>query len=467
MKNILYFFLLLSLLGVKTSAQQIKVNAFSINNSNLKDGALLVSDPIKSTSFKYQFTLARSLEGSGWYDGTCKVYIAYSRFNDFSTKSQYILLDSLSIDNSYFKNASNRDVGDTFYKTNIETSFDSKLPANLTGADFSSGKVTLILKFYDNVQKVNRTELNNIRYSIIAATPTSPPPSTSIDPAAISKIQSMGFNTSGILSDGEFYLVENEILIRKNTLFDNNNAFYVNNEHEHNIYVLIKQEVWAMGQWDSAIYTAVRQWNSSPNSDIKLHIIYQYGNEPSPPADIIIAYQMSNYAVKAEFPNGNGKAGRTINIGRHQDQLGNFNPTPAILRALGHSLGLKNNSEPSSVMNHNGANGYMVPLNSYDNQSISNIYPINPNSQVLPLISGLTKILPGESASYHESYIADVNYGWKVSGISGTSYDEDYNNINNSRLPEVSFPSGSYQVRCELSGGKFLNIVATKNIVVQ
>ncbi|WP_426328207.1 hypothetical protein [Pedobacter sp. R-06] len=198
MKNKIYFLLIsIMIFFSSVNAQQIKISSFSIEPNYLTNGAILIPDATKTTGFKYRFNLSRDLLSTGgFYNGACKVYIAYSKVSDFSSSTiplQYVVVDSISLTNDSFKNAAGQADRETIYNTTIKTSFDSKVPAGLTGADFSSGSISLLLKFYDNVQNTTRISSTNIKYGLTLAPP--PSPSSYITINSINKVETILFGT--------------------------------------------------------------------------------------------------------------------------------------------------------------------------------------------------------------------------------------------------------------------------------
>ena len=320
-----------------------------------------------------------------------------------------------------------------------------------------------------------------------AAQINNPPPGPVFDPVHIAKIQSMGFSTTGIVNfSSTHYLVEGDVLIKKSSLNLSNPVHTVNNDKEHNVNILLDQSILSHNLWPSAILTAVEVWNSTPNSNIKLNIIYsdkQY--VPSPSTNILIKGDQgllaSTLAAAAEFPNGDGKSGNSILINSDfKDPSTNLfishsKAARKIIHAIGHTLGLKHNSSSNSIMN--GSTGvvdlevYPI-LHNYDVTLINTLYPLNANSLVEPYIGGDSNLYTNGQFTYVSSYVSKesgVYYKWELIGINGTNYSHEFTDDTDGILSEMSLANpGSYQLKCTILGGKYSSpVTTTKNIVVQ
>ncbi len=452
-----HFFCFIAFIVIALSANaQVMLQSFQIYNNNLQNNALKVPNSTTSTPFKFVVSLNRFIEPTGGYvAGNCKISVLY-------TESASSGDGSIKGDPSTITIAS-RNVTSSDYNTNqaIIDNLDGTLPANKT-----NGRILLIVDYMDT-QNQPRTLFSSTRYGIYVLPSTVTPPTQTIDQAVIAKIQAMGFNTSAISSEGEFYVVENDILIRKSTLFQNAGIFYVGDHAQHNINILVKKVIWSNNEWNDGIQQAIAQWNNA-NSDIKLHYVIQSGND-IPDSDIVIDFMSSTMPTRSEFPNGNGHPGKMIYIG----SLNSFsiNTAAIIAHSIGHALGFKNNTTANSIMNYGMSNNYIFPMNNSDNQLISSIYPLNPNSNVIPYISGFTSLTPYESQSFQMSYLTlGSQHSWEVIATNGTNGVgiPDISWASQSRLPEISFGEGSYQIKCLIQTNKYSSqVIATKNISVQ
>jgi len=450
-------FILLAIMVIATgSYAQVTLQSFQIGQNYLQGTSLKVPNINAPTPFKFLVSVLRGANSNGGFvSGNCIIKLYYTE-NQSS--------DSNIPDDPSSLLLATKNITSSDYSSNQATlaDLDASLPANK-----QYGKLILRFEYLDN-QNINRISYSSTRYGIYIVPPVVTPPT--IDATTIAKIQSMGFSTSGISSEGEYYTVENDILIRKSTLFQNAGEFLINNDRQHNVYILVKTSVWTMNVWD--VITAAHLWNSNPNSDIKLHVLNEFGNQPLPPIDITIDYKPSSYPVRAEFPNGNGHAGSMIYVGLNQNQVSNINPIVAITRAIAHSLGLKNNSIPNSIMNSGGASNYVFPINTSDNQLMSSLYPVNPNSAIIPYISGVNSLNMHESGTFEMSYILlGTSYNWNIVPTNGTGNlgVPDISWASQLRLPEISFSAiGSYQIQCSLTTSKYTSsATAIVNVAVQ
>jgi hypothetical protein len=319
------------------------------------------------------------------------------------------------------------------------------------------------------------------RYPIVVASPVVPDPS----PATLAKIASMGFNTSGIKTFSTYYVVENDIRLSKNALAQTSNTNYtVGNTYSHNVNILIDESVWGNGRWYNDLLEALRVWNSGPNSDIKLNLIYDYFKYTvSPRIDISIKGSSSiTTATETQFPDGFGGPGALITVNSNFTSPTNDNVLNMV-HAIGHSLGLKHTPSTAtgyqnSVMKPGNATvsvwsvlleNYGLP-STYDVSNISTNYPGNAGSIINAYINGPGSFNASASVTYRMSYIsseAGINYHWKVIGINGTTYLYEPSE-NNAALYDFGLPNaGTYQLQCTISGGKYTTpVTSTKNITV-
>lgn len=351
---------------------------------------------------------------------------------------------------------------------------------------------------------------------------------SAIDPSIISKIKELGFQTDGIREFGEYYVVEDDIMISKKSLSPTkspgklmsaggkiaqaNTDNLINNTNSHNINISIDESIWGNHVWYSGVLEAITAWNSTPGSNVKLNLIvsdYQYN--PAPRIDIIIkgdgGFLASNVAAQAEFPSADGKPGSLILVNSDfRDPNTNYFITQGqgawnVIHEIGHCLGLRHTNwylrgelagpnganqiantpshtvgDANSVMNGGTALSYYssypaLPSN-YDAIAINTLYPLSTNSLIVPYIGGKNLIYINGQSTYHMSYgsaESGIYYRWKVIGINGTNYNYEYTDDTDAILNEIGFASpGTYELQCTISGGKYTTpVTATKQITVQ
>lgn len=351
------------------------------------------------------------------------------------------------------------------YDSNYEATFSFSVPSSKLLDDYH------LVLFY-NIPNAGSTSYN--QFSSYYAQINNPPPGPTFDPTHLTKIQSMGFSTTGIVDfNSTHYLVEGDVLIKKSSLNVSNPTYSVNNDKEHNINVWVKSAIKpANPNWDNAVSLAVAAWNANPSSDIKLHLVYQYGTlDVPPPYDIIVDADLgalsSSQPKAVEYPNGDGKPGGIILVNLDYNHSSSNQLTNNMIHAFGHVLGFKHNNITNSIMVNNNLSGYTNTFPStIDDSVISSLYPLNVNSIVTPYISGIANMSSnwGWGQDYDMSYFVLGNtYTW----TSNTPHPY-LPFVGQSTLPEWNFNVGSHELKCTTSQSKYATpIIATKNINVQ
>jgi hypothetical protein len=155
-----------------------------------------------------------------------------------------------------------------------------------------------------------------------------------------------------------------------------------------------------------------------------------------------------------------------------------------IVHAIGHTLGLKHTPAAAeglqnSVMRTGDVNtidlpnhisgSYIFP-SLYDVNKVSTLYAVNRNSAIVPYIIGPDTFGANTFVAYNVSYIsseANVNYTWKVLGVNGTNYTLEFPPSSEFGLYDFTLLKGNYQIRCTVSGGKYITpVTVTKNLIV-
>jgi hypothetical protein len=439
------------LLTPKLADAQINVFSFKVLDQYLKDGKILIKNA-ETTEIKIEvkFSTARDAQG--------KPKVGKIR-------------TALGTKNSN---------GDIVYLSEQQEVFNT---------DFVVGEVYLTKTYTVNIDKSKLT--NSIidllqqqpgglptesptRYNYVLEGTTPPDQPEPIDPSHLAKIQAMGFSISNVKNFSTVhYLVEDDILINKSALNAINPIYALNNDKEHNVNIWVRSAVVENSIWADAILLAVGAWNANPNSDVKLHLVRQYGTlDTPPPYDILIdsdrGFLSANQAKAVEYPVGNGKTGGFIMANLDYNFSSTTQATNNIIHAIGHCLSLKHKTDVNSIMVNNNLSNYSQAFpSSADNSVISSLYPLNSSSVVIPYISGIANLSRGDEQSYDMSYyVPGANYSWRATGATGPV--PDFSWASEVRLPEVYFDAGNYQLKCTVSIGKYTTpVTVTKSIVVQ
>lgn len=463
MKRIKYI-LIASLLGLLNNYANAQITSyvsdFSVNNEFVASGKINLTNSSTNT-IKYKFQITRSLiAGTNNWNST-DISVGIGIYKD----GKYVWLNgSTNVTNSDFGQ------GKAFFEKEITVTIDnSKLTAG--------GKIYLVFENHpSNVSSSLwfKEAYSSINYGYDLPGVVTPPQPEEIDPNHLAKIQAMGFSTNGIKNfSSVHYLVEDDILINKSALNAINPIYALNNDKEHNVNIWVKSAVSANSTWDDAILLAIGAWNANPNSDVKLHLVRQYGTlDTPPPYDIIIdsdrGFLSANQAKAVEYPVGNGKTGGFIMANLDYNFTSTTQATNNMIHAIGHSLSLKHKTNVNSIMANNNLSNYSQAFpSSEDNSVISSLYPLNSSSVVISYISGIANLSHGSEQSYDMSYyVPGVTYSWSATGGNGAA--PDFSWASQVRLPEVFFDPGSYQLQCTVSVGKYTTpVTAVKNITAQ
>lgn len=291
-------------------------------------------------------------------------------------------------------------------------------------------------------------------------------------------IRALGFDISDLKDDGEFYVVENDILLRKDRLADYKPAVpvverdptngraeqarvdaLISLANQRNITVFVDGTIPTGGDddWRTEVQQAIADINAVPNSRIRMQYV------TSAPADITIrddagalndgswVWTGSSWAwtwtlAQAEWPL-NGNAGFQVRINNNTDNnrvMTTGQKRHNIAHELGHCVGFRHtnwsglgestatgivgtpntgsNPDPNSVMNGGTALNSWAGFSSYDQIAFSSTYPA-----MRVTISGPTK---GNNSG---------TYTWTASSSNGISpytytwlYSYDGINYNNS-----------------------------------
>jgi len=238
----------------------------------------------------------------------------------------------------------------------------------------------------------------------------------------INFISSLGFDTTGITAREDYYIVEGDIMLRKDCLFKYEGSessgtrlkqarvnSLLSYSNQDNITVRVDNSIPTSGDdnWRNEIQQAISAWNSIYNSSI--NFIYTTASS----ADITISDDLDGNGkeilndgtynsftlAQASWPI-NGNAGPTIIINLDAGANRTFTSSQKkynIVHELGHCIGLRHtnwnglgestgigisgtpntgtNPDPNSVMNGNTALNSWNGFSTYDIVALQNLYP--------------------------------------------------------------------------------------------
>jgi hypothetical protein len=235
----------------------------------------------------------------------------------------------------------------------------------------------------------------------------------------IQRILRLGFDTSGIVDMGNYYIVEGDIMIKKVQFSAlprqvyNANSGLLSITHQSNITVRVDSTIPTDGgnlDWRNEVSQAIQEYNSLTNSNIRL------SQTSAIPADITITSRVlfdqfgRDFSViaAAEWPN-NGQPGSLITLNAHYDQGSPVSTSQKkynLVHELGHNIGFRHtnwyglneppgtlvgsspnsgtNPDPSSVFNGGTATHTWQGFSSWDIYAINYLYPTRK-----PLIYGM------------------------------------------------------------------------------
>lgn len=216
-------------------------------------------------------------------------------------------------------------------------------------------------------------------------------------------LQSLDFETLDIIEKEGYYLVEGDILFKKNNLscyskVQTRQAYHttglINHPKQRTITIGVESSIPISGEdnWREEIQEAISLWN--PLSNLKM----TYTTEANP--DILIKSDASdplpNYVIAAASWPMNGKPGSTILINldyNNNKTIPSLQKVYNIVHELGHCFGLRHtnwqsqqeslanhidgtpNSDPNSIMNGGTAESQWNGFSDGDKLAIRKLYP--------------------------------------------------------------------------------------------
>lgn len=179
----------------------------------------------------------------------------------------------------------------------------------------------------------------------------------------IAMIEFLGFDTSDLIEEGEYYVVEGCILLEKAHLADYvapstrqwHTGSSVSRNNVSNVSVRISSNL--STDWKNAIADAINEWNNISGTDIRITVT------TSTTANLSIQEISAgnSYIAQATWPK-NGAIGPIIRVNTYYNYISYAEKKYTIVHEIGHCLGLR----------HTNWQGY-EPQSAYDSESGQNI----------------------------------------------------------------------------------------------
>lgn len=256
-----------------------------------------------------------------------------------------------------------------------------------------------------------------------------------------SYIKSIGFPESSIVDAGKKFIVEGDILFRKDMIVripkkgakvNQRYNSYVSKSKQSSIRVQIDQSV---SMLNSEVISAVNMWN---NTNSNLHFMIVSDNNYDILIDDMIDNTETGKCGTGAFPS-NGNPGNSVHIniplitgaGRPVFTASYEQKVVLIAHELGHCVGLTHtnsndgtpvpnfeNSDANSIMNMNSCDGSSTQFSNNDVGAIQYLYPLpTPSSTQIQIQIGSDFVIEWNNYySYVTSY--DISYG----GFSGQNF---------------------------------------------
>lgn len=214
-------------------------------------------------------------------------------------------------------------------------------------------------------------------------------------------IAKLGFDTSTLVNEGEVYVVEGDIVLKKESLYEygessgneeiiTRQAYYsgglVKSVNVKNITVGVDASVGGNSGWYNAVINAIQAWNNVSGSAVK----FSYTTSTTP--SILIKKGTIDAVAQASWPL-NGNPGNSVTINFNYNYYTESQKLFIMAHELGHCIGLKHTNwqilgeatgiqisgtpatDSNSVMNGVSGGTYWSGFSSYDIIAIKYLYP--------------------------------------------------------------------------------------------
>ena len=205
-------------------------------------------------------------------------------------------------------------------------------------------------------------------------------------------IKSLGFSDAQIVSNGDNYVVDGDMVFAKNMEVPANNGKSITEQYYNgylvtnstNIRVKVDASITSMMD---EINSAINQWNTVPNSKIKFVIVTGTSYDILIKVDNTIG---SSTCGQAYLTTSNGKAGNTVWINQNLIKNNSFAQRQrTIAHEFGHTISFKHTNQStstnvpgvggtdaSSLMNGGQCGSGATVLSAKDKQATAVLYPL-------------------------------------------------------------------------------------------